>query len=136
MALEVLSDLHSILGLLLDPEAHRLCGLQLEVGDHGGHDVSVHVLDVLRAVVKLLGSADDGPAVGDVVAIVKFGRGLQNDVSTVIDGAEDHRRGEGGIDDMDGAVIVGEFGDGVKINKRQHGVSGGLGENLDERFFL
>lgn len=84
MALEVLGDLHSVFRLLLNAEAHSLSGLQLEVGDHGGHNVSVHVLDMLGAVVELFGGADDGTAVGDVVAVVELRGGLKNDISAVV----------------------------------------------------
>ena len=110
-----------------------------DVGNKGGGAGSVHEANAVIAGVRLgesrelaaglpveLAGIDDDAAQGGAVAADELGGGVNNNVSAVLNGADQVRGAEGVVDDQGQAVLVGNLGNGVNVGNVRVGVAQGL----------
>mmetsp|Transcript_57181 Transcript_57181/g.149770 ORF Transcript_57181/g.149770 Transcript_57181/m.149770 type:complete len:231 (+) Transcript_57181:160-852(+) len=129
VALQEGGDGHGIGALLLHAQAHGLGGLQDDEGRERVHDVAVHILNPLDLGRELRGPRDDRAAGHHVVALIILRQALDDHVGAVLNRPANHGRGEGGIDDVVGTVLLGELGDRLDVAQGQQGVGRHLAED-------
>ena len=71
----------------------------------------------------------DGAADGSAVAVHILGGGVGHDIGTPLDGAAQHRRGEGVVHDERHPVVVGRHREALDVEHRQGRIRDGLAED-------
>mmetsp|Transcript_47824 Transcript_47824/g.154823 ORF Transcript_47824/g.154823 Transcript_47824/m.154823 type:complete len:352 (-) Transcript_47824:387-1442(-) len=129
MPLEELGNRLRVLALLPHAQRERLGRLQRVEGVLRAHDVSVHVLHVLDALVQLGRGRDHRAANRHVVAIVVLCGGLDDKIDTVVDWPLKDGRREGRVASVKQAARLCERGDGGEVGEREGGVRRRLGKD-------
>merc|ERR1719512_419980 len=98
MLLQVLRDGLGVRTLLLHPERHGLRGLQDHEGRERIYDVTMDILHPFHLLCEFCILRDDGAPRHHVVTLVVLCQTLDAHVRTMVQGAQDHGRREGGVD--------------------------------------
>mmetsp|Transcript_36895 Transcript_36895/g.66351 ORF Transcript_36895/g.66351 Transcript_36895/m.66351 type:complete len:237 (-) Transcript_36895:453-1163(-) len=129
MSFQKRRNFHRRCRLLTDAQSHSFHRLEHEEGGHGGHDVSVHILDEFDSFVKFRSFGNQSTAGTNVESVIILGERLDGEVGSVIERTAYVWRGEGRITHVDKTVTFGNFRNGIEIRQRQCWVGGTLAEN-------
>merc|ERR1719221_1635761 len=89
-------------------------------------------MDVLHPLHLLCESCilgNDGAPRHHVVTLVILCQTLDDHVCAMVQGAQDHRRCEGGVDDMVSTMCLGDLGNLVEVGECQHRIGGSFAKD-------